>query len=350
MNVLIVDDQPSQRTMYRHLLEDISPEIRVTDFGDPVEALLWSQQAETDLLLLDYRMPNMDGLEFARRFRRPLSNRDIPIVLVTVVGDEPVRNAALDAGVIDFLVKPVRPRELRARCRNLLSLRRHHESIKTRASLLERQLLSRMREVEEREREILMRLARATEHRDNATGAHLERMARYSGLIAEALGLPDDDVRMIELSAPLHDIGKIGIPDAILLKPGRLSPTEYEVMRQHPTLGYHILKDSSSRFVQTGAAIAHSHHERWDGSGYPQGLKGEVIPLAARIVAIADVLDALSTPRPYKQAWSLNDTFAYLEKHAGTHFDPSAVAALMMNTRGVLEIFQHFHPEPVADS
>jgi two-component system response regulator RpfG len=215
-----------------------------------------------------------------------------------------VRQAALDAGVIDFLVKPVRPRELRSRCRNLLSLRQHGESVKEHARTLERKVLEGMREVEERERETLYRLARAIEFRDYGTGVHLVRMARFAGLIADALGMPDDEVRMLELAAPLHDIGKIGIPDAILLKRGTLTEAEFEVMRRHPQIGHEILRDSQSRFVQLGAVIALRHHERWDGSGYPGGLRGDAIPLAARIVALADVFDALLSERPYKPAWS----------------------------------------------
>ncbi|MFZ5637315.1 MAG: response regulator, partial [Pseudomonadota bacterium] len=238
VKIVIVDDQTSARTMLRHILEDISPELEVFDFGDSEEALRWSENNRPDLLLLDYRMPVVDGLEFARRFRRSLSNRDVPIVLVTVVGDEPIRQAALDAGVIDFLVKPVRPRELRARCRNLLQLRQQSESIKQRALSLEQRLLSSMHEVEERERETLSRLARAIEYRDIGTSAYLERMAHVAGLIAEGLGMSEDEVRLIELSAPLHDIGKIAIPDDVLLKPGPLDEHQLGIMRRHPQIGH----------------------------------------------------------------------------------------------------------------
>ncbi len=340
MNVLIVDDQPSARTMLRHVIEGIGPAVHVSDFGNPIDALRWSESNTPDLLLLDYRMPEMDGLEFARRFRRPLSRRDVPIVLISVVGDEPVRQAALDAGVIDFLVKPVRPRELRSRCKNLLQMRRQGETVKERARSLEQKVLEGVQEIEQREREMLFRLAKAIEYRDFGTGTHLLRMARYVELIAEELGMPEDEVRILALAAPLHDIGKIGIPDAILLKRGSLSDEEMAVMRKHPLIGFEILRDSQSRFIQTAAQIALRHHERWNGSGYPDGLRGEQIPVNARIVSIADVLDAVTSERPYKQAWSLDKAFAYIGEHSGTLFDPSCVKVLLNNRTRIFDIQQ----------
>jgi two-component system response regulator RpfG len=344
MRVLIVDDQSSQRTMMRQLLGDISPEIKVADFSDPVHALLWSQEEPPDLVILDYRMPKMDGLEFARRFRRPLSQRDVPIILVTVVGDEPVRQAALEAGVIDFLVKPVRPRELRQRCKNLLELRQRQQSLKSRAYFLERQLLSGMHEIEHRERDLLRRLALAANWRAGSDPGGIERISGYSGLLAEGCGLPDDEVLLIEQAAPLRDVGNIRVSDRLLGKPAVLTSDEMNEVRRHTLLGHEILGDSNSVFVQMADEIALNHHERWDGSGYPRDLRGKEIPISARIVAIADVLDAMTTPRPYRAPVPLAAAVDWIKAKAGELFDPELVKILLAKQVDVLNVARSFAP------
>ena len=327
MNVLIVDDQASQRAILRHLVQDIGEDIRVTDFADPVQALLWSQQEPPDMVILDYRMPKMDGLEFARRFRRPLSQRDVPVMLVTVVGDEPLRQAALDAGIIDFMVKPIRPRELRSRCKNLLDLRQRQQALKSRTQVLEHQLVSGTHEMEQRELDLLVRLARLASQREGAEPGIFERIAALSGMLARALGWDEKVARELAHASQLHDIGNIGIPDAILRKPDLLSEAERLVMQTHPRLGHQVLQDGSG-LLHLGAEIALNHQERWDGSGYPSGLHGDNIPMSARIVAVADVLDALLSPRPWRAKWTLDAALAHVRAAAGTLFDPQVVRAL----------------------
>ena len=327
MNVLIVDDQASQRTIVRHLIQDIDADIKINEFADPVEALLFSQQEAQDMVILDYRMPNMDGLEFARRFRRPLSQRDVPVVLVTVVGDEPVRQAALDAGIIDFMVKPIRPRELRSRCKNLLDLRQRQQALKSRTYALEHKLLAGTHDVEQRELALLTRLARLSSQREGADLRLFERISALSAVLADGMGVGERQSRAIEHAAQLHDIGNIGLPDEIFTQPGPLTPDKRQLMQQHTVLGHEALQGASG-LLQLGAEIALHHHEHWDGGGYPHGLAGERIPRAARIVAVADVLDALLSARPWRAELPLAAALAHIHAREGSQFDPAVVSVL----------------------
>ena len=341
MNVLIVDDQASQRAIVRHLIQDIDADIKINEFADPVEALLFSQSEPQDMVILDYRMPNMDGLEFARRFRRPLSQRDVPVVLVTVVGDEPVRQAALDAGIIDFMVKPIRPRELRSRCKNLLDLRQRQQALKSRTYALEHKLLSGTQDVEQRELALLTRLARLASQREGGDQRLFEGISALSAVRADGLGLGERQTRAIEQAAQLHDIGNIGLPDAIFSHPGPLSAEQRQLMQQHTVLGHEALQGGSG-LLQLGAEIALNHHEHWDGGGYPHGLAGERIPRSARIVAVADVLDALLSARPWRAAWSPEAALAHVRDRSGSHFDPAVVAVLRAREAAIVATLRAF--------
>jgi two-component system, response regulator RpfG len=341
MNVLIVDDQASQRAIVRHLIQDIDADIKINEFADPVEALLFSQQEAQDMVILDYRMPNMDGLEFARRFRRPLSQRDVPVMLVTVVGDEPVRQAALDAGIIDFMVKPIRPRELRSRCRNLLDLRQRQQALKSRTFALEHKLMTGTQDVEQRELALLTRLARLSAQREGADLRTFERISALAAVLADGMGVGERQTRAIEHAAQLHDIGNIGLPDAIFTQPGPLTPDQRQLMQQHTVLGHEALQGASG-LLQLGAEIALHHHEHWDGGGYPHGLAGERIPRSARIVAVADVLDALLGQRAWRAAFSVAEALAHVHARAGSQFDPAVVSVLREREPAILAALRTF--------
>jgi two-component system, response regulator RpfG len=345
--VLIVDDQSTSRVILEQVVARIDREVEVKSFARPLEALAWTARNGADLVLVDYRMPELDGIEFVHRLRRSNAYFHVPVVMVTVFDDRNLRYSALDAGVTDFLIKPLDTRECMARCRNLLILRRQQLALEDRGVHLERLVRDATRDVREREKETLLRLAKAGEFRDEETGNHVLRMSHYSRLLAARLGMSAEDVETIELAAPLHDLGKIGLPDHILLKSGRLSGEETKIMQQHPVIGYEILKNSASKYVRMGALIALGHHEKFDGSGYPYRLSGEQIPLAARIVAIADVYDALTTKRPYKVAWNTDAALTYLYEHRARHFDPVLVDQFIGMRDEITLVQREFQdPEP----
>jgi two-component system response regulator RpfG len=333
--VMVVDDQSTGRAILEQVVRTLDDRVSVEGFARPIDAMVWATRNIADLVLVDYMMPEMDGIEFVKRLRSIPGYEHVPMVMVTVHDDRKVRYAALDGGITDFLTKPVDARECLARCRNLLTLRRQQLALEDRRRHLEHMVEDATREVREREKETLLRLARAGEFRDEDTGFHLIRMARYSSLIAAAVGLDREEVETLELAAPLHDIGKIGIPDHILLKRGKLDEEEWQTMRRHPVIGHDILKGSASKYVRMGALIALGHHEKYDGSGYPNGLVGDHIPLCARIVAVADVFDALTSVRPYKEAWPEDKAFEHLIAQSGKHLDPRLVEAFVASRERV---------------
>jgi putative two-component system response regulator len=310
----------------------------VAAFTDPIEALAEAANSRFDVALVDYVMPQVTGIEFIGRVRALPGCDDLPVVIVTTHDERTVRNAALEAGATDFLTKPIDPAEVKSRIRNILKLRESQVQLRDKASWLAGEVRKATDSLAAREEEIILRLSRAAEHRDIDTGTHIVRMAKYCRLIAEALGLDDGACRTLYLAAPMHDVGKIAIGDAILLKPGKLTPEERAVMEQHTTYGFKILADSNSDLIRVAAEIAWCHHERWDGSGYPRGLAGDEIPLFSRIAAVADVFDALTSERPYKQAWSALQARAHIVENSGKHFDPSCVAAFLKRWDDILRI------------
>ena len=333
--VVVIDDQTTGRTILAQLIRSIDDALEVVSFGDPREALTFVRVRTPDLILTDYKMPYLDGIAFTREVRKIPACADVPLVVVTIVDDKRVRYETLDAGATDFLNRPIDQYECRARCRNLLTLRSQQQIIRNRAKWLEDQVALATQEIQSRERETLLRLAKAGEYRDEGTGNHVLRIAKYSREIACTLGLPQGRCEEIELASPMHDIGKIGVPDAILLKDGPLTPEEAIVMHTHTLIGYEILKNSASRHIQLGAVIALNHHEKFDGTGYPSRLKGGVIPLSARIVAIADVYDALTTARPYKKPWPQDEVMQYMQEQSGRHFDPECLDAFMASMKQI---------------
>jgi two-component system, response regulator RpfG len=340
--VLIIDDLFSSRLLLAEIVRQIDGKLNLELFDTPSRALEYARNNRVDMVLTDYKLPEFDGVQLVRQIRALPHCIDVPIVVITVVDDRRVRYEALEAGATDFLIKPLDEHETRARCANLLDLRRHKIVLSDQARVLQYQVDKSVAEIHERELETLSKLAKAGEFRDRTTGNHLTRMARYSALIGHNLGLAPETVHVLEVAAPMHDIGKIGIPDSILLKAGPLTPEEDGVMKTHPRIGYDILKGSPSKYLSMGAIIALGHHEKFDGSGYPNGLHGEDIPIVGRVVAVADVFDALVSERPYKHAWTIEDGFAYLQGQKGKHFDPRCVEAFIAGEAKVREIREQY--------
>ncbi|MBU3695913.1 HD domain-containing phosphohydrolase [Dechloromonas sp.] len=344
--VLIIDDSDINQTLIKALvlkLGDCQPVL----FDNPVKALEWCHDNVPDLVIVDYMMPEMDGLKFIAAFRGLHGRNELPVLMITASDQRDIRYDALLGGANDFLTKPIDRVEFSARARNMLNLRQGQKYMANHVQELEVRVQERTREIRNREKELIFRISRAAEFRDPETGAHIQRMAHFSAVIARGLDLDAKTQQLILEAAPMHDVGKIGIPDYILLKPGKLTHEEFEVMKNHAALGYELLKSSGSEILQAGAEIALSHHEKYDGSGYPKGLAGTKIPLLGRIVAVADVFDALTSERPYKRAWALDAACKFLEDSRGAHFDPLCVEAFLAGWEDVLEIRQSFQDEDV---
>jgi putative two-component system response regulator len=330
MFVLILDDAPLNNLLLAEVIRDL-PGCTVRDFTRPADAMAFVQAnaAEIGVAISDYEMPEMNGIEFIRSARMVAGFAHVPIVMVTSLDQRSLRREALTAGATDFLAKPFDAVEIRARVSNLLALNQARLDQADRAAWLDREVKAATALIAAREREIVMMLMKAAEHRDNETGNHVARVAGLVTVIAAGLGLPEREVEQLSLASTMHDVGKISVPDSILLKPGPLTDAERSEMQTHAERGKRILEGSSSSLMQLAAEIAATHHERWDGTGYPVGLSGEAIPLSGRIVAIADVYDALTSERPYKKAWSEAEALQHIRANAGSHFDPDCVEAFL---------------------
>ena len=301
--LLLVDDEPTNLQVLRHVLQ---ADYRLLFATDGARALQVAREQLPQLILLDIMMPGMDGYAVCRALKADPATAGIPVIFITALNDSQDETAGFDVGGVDYLTKPVSPPVVRARVRTHLSL-------------------VRMEELRETRLQIVQRLGRAAEYKDNETGMHVIRMSHFSQLLALAAGCSPAWAEDLLNAAPMHDVGKIGIPDAVLRKPGPLDADEWATMRRHPEIGAEIIGEHPSGVLQLAREIALAHHEKWDGSGYPRGLAGEAIPLSARIVAIADVFDALTTRRPYKEPWPVQDALDHITAQAGQHFDPALV-------------------------
>lgn len=344
LSVVIVDDSEINLTLFETLVARIDG-LEPLCFDASQKALDWCAANDVDIVIVDYMMPAPDGLEFIRQFREMNGKQDVPVIMITANDLKEIRYTALQTGATDFLTKPVDKNEFIARIRNMGVLRRSQKLLADRAALLTEEVATATASIIERERETIFRLSKAAEYRDPETGGHILRMAHYSRLIAERLGLPPQEQQLLFEAAPMHDIGKVGISDQILLKPGRLSGEEFVIMKRHAEIGHQILHNSTSPILNAAAMVALTHHEKFDGSGYPQELKGEGIPLHGRIVAVADVFDALTSARPYKVAWELDAAKDFILTNSGSHFDPGCVAAFLDAWNQVLTIRSRFEDE-----
>ncbi|WP_321495520.1 two-component system response regulator [uncultured Desulfobacter sp.] len=340
--VLVVDDEPGNLELLRQILQD---KYEMSFATDGQKALTVAQKAKPDIVLLDVMMPEMDGLEVCRRLKNNPVTAKIPVIFVTAMGDVDNEEKGFEAGGVDYITKPVSAPIVHARIRLHLELYNQNRVLEERVEQRTRQLRHAYETIKNLSLDTIYRLARAAEFKDEDTGAHILRMSNYSAAVARKMGFEEKTVESILYAAPLHDIGKIGTPDRILLKPGKLDAAEWEIMKQHTINGGIILEGSEKGFIKLGEIIALTHHERWDGTGYPKGLKGNAIPKIARIIAIADVFDALTTKRPYKEAFPIEKSFAIIKEGRGSQFDPAVVDAFFAVKNDVLAIKEKYKDE-----
>lgn len=342
--ILIVDDNSSNIDLLsKILLKDGYENIFSTT--NPLEVQSLYVEHQFSLIILDLNMPNLDGFQVMRILKENFPDVWIPIIIVTAQNDQPSKIRSLSLGARDFLTKPIDRLEVINTVYNIIETKMMQIILENQNVILEQKINERTQKLKTSYNELISALGRAAEYKDNETGNHILRMALYSKEVAKAYGLSDEFSNLLQNASPMHDVGKIGIRDSILLKPGKLTPEEFEIMKEHTTIGYNILNHSSSgsQLIKLAAEIALSHHEKWDGSGYPSQLSGENIPISGRIVAVADVFDALTTTRPYKKAWPLQDALDLIYSNSGSHFDPQVVEAFQKALPAILNIQKQYN-------
>lgn len=342
--ILVVDDEPANlKLLDRQLRQAGYENVRTVD--DPLEVVEQYRARRPDLILLDLAMPRMDGFEVLEQLQSMDDPLLPPVVVLTAQHGRDSLLKALQAGARDFLAKPFDRGELLMRVRNLLDAHLAHRMMYDKKEALESMVSARTQELRETRLQIVQRLGRASEYRDEETGRHILRISYMCSILARSLGWSREHGELMLHASPMHDIGKIGIPDAILRKPGKLTADEWDVMKTHTTIGAALLEGDESSLLQLAHEIALTHHERWDGSGYPHGLAGEAIPRAGHIVAITDVFDALTSERPYKRAWSVEEAVDLITGESGRQFDPELVEVFMDNLSAITKVRQRFGEE-----
>ena len=343
--IFIVDDEPANLKLLDKMLGSQGYSELVL-IQDPREVLERYRETRADLILLDINMPHLDGFQVMEQLKALDDPLLPPIVVLTAQHGRDTLLKALATGARDFVGKPFDRIELLMRVRNLLDAQLAHRLVSDQKAVLEDMVRARTESFNQTRLQVVRRLGRAAEYRDNETGLHIIRMSQFSALLARSLGWSEADCELMLHASPMHDVGKIGIPDAVLLKPGRFEPHEWEIMKSHATIGADILEDGDSDLLRLAREIALAHHEKWDGSGYPHGLSGETIPQSGRIVAVADVFDALTSARPYKKAWPVEDAVKFVSENAGSHFEPAVAAHFRKCLPDILSIRERF-AEPV---
>jgi len=339
--ILIVDDEPANLKLLDKMLRAHGYQGLIL-LDDSREVINSYQTARPDLILLDINMPHLDGYQVMEQLKALNDPLLPPIVILTAQQGKDYLLRALSAGARDFVTKPFDRNELLMRVRNLLDAQLAHRMLHDQKAVLENMVNMRTEELRNTRLQVVQRLGMAAEYRDEETGSHILRMSHMSALLARASGWSEADCELILNASPMHDIGKIGIPDAILLKPGKFEPPEWEIMKTHASIGGKLLEGDDSDLLRMAQQIAISHHEKWDGSGYPNGLAGEAIPQAGRIAALADVFDALTSVRPYKKAWTIEDAVKLIKENSGKHFDPKLVEIFLQQLPEILKIRERF--------